>query len=216
MNKMEIQDLSWNEHLAKRYNCPLLPRSIRGLLIGKSGCGKMMILLNFLLRPGWLDYNNLNVFGKSLFQPEYRIIKTVFEQKFPKELIVQLFSMRDEITQKNVDPLTVLEEAGRDNALKSDIQCKFYESLEDVPDPNDLDKTKNNLMIFDELQLEKHNTCEKYYIRGRHSNVNCFYLAQNYFRLPRETIRENANFICLFPKDLKNINHIYIYQCKKT
>ena len=24
-----------------------------------------------------------------------------------------------------------------------------------------------------------------------------------------QTIRENANFICLFPQELKNINHIY-------
>ena len=51
--------------------------------------------------------------------------------------------------------------------------------------------------------------CESYYVRGRHSNVDCFYLAQNYFKLPRQTIRENANFICLFPQDLKNINHIF-------
>ena len=49
-----------------------------------------------------------------------------------------------------------------------------------------------------------------YYIRGRHSNVDCFYLSQNYFKLPRQTIRENTNFICLFPQDLKNINHIHI------
>jgi hypothetical protein len=134
---MEIQDLSWNEHLAKPHNSPLLPRSIRGLLIGKSCCGKATLLLNLLLRQGWLDYNNLNVFGKSLFQPEYRIIKTAFEQKLPKELIVQLFCMRDEITHKNVDLTTLLEEVGRDNALKSDIQCKFYESSEYVPDPKD-------------------------------------------------------------------------------
>jgi hypothetical protein len=209
MNKYGNTRLIMERALAKRHNSPLLPRSIRGLLIRKSGCGKTTLLLNLLLRPGWLDYNNLNVFGKSLFQPEYRIIKTAFEQKLPKELIVQLFSMRDEITQRNVDPLTVLEEVGRDNTLKSDIQCKFYESSEDVPDPKDLDKTKKNLMIFDDLQLEKQSTCEKYYIRGRHSNVDCFYLAQNYFRLPRQTIRENANFICLFPQDLKNVNHIY-------
>jgi hypothetical protein len=206
---MEIQDLSWNEHLAKRHNSRLLPRSIRGILIGKSGCGKMTLLLNLLLRPGWLDYNNLNVFGKSLFQPEHRIIKKTFEQKLPKELIIQLFCMRDEITQKNVNPLTVLEDVGRDNALKSNIQCKFYESSTDVPDPKDLDKTKKNLMIFDDLQLERQNTCEKYYIRGKHGNVDCFYLAQNYFRLPRQAIRENANFICLFPQDSNNINHFY-------
>jgi hypothetical protein len=187
---MEIQDLSWKEHLAKRHNSPLLSRSIRGLLIGKSGCGKTTLLLNLLLRPGWLDYNNLNVFGKSLFQPEYRIVKTAFEQKLPKELIVQHFCMRYDITQKNVDPTTVLEEVGRDNALKSVIHCIFYESSENVPDPKEMDKTKKNLMIFDDLQLEKHNTYEKYYIRGRHSNVDCFYLAQNYFKLPRQTMRE--------------------------
>ena len=27
--------------------------------------------------------------------------------------------------------------------------------------------------------------------------------------LPRQTIRENTNFICLFPQDLKNLNHIF-------
>ena len=62
---------------------------------------------------------------------------------------------------------------------------------------------------IDDLLLEKQNICESYYIRGRHSNVDCFYLAQNYFKLPRQTIRENANLICLFPQDLKNRNHIF-------
>ena len=66
-----------------------------------------------------------------------------------------------------------------------------------------------NLMVFDDLLLEKQNTWESYYVRGIHSNVDCFYLAQNYFKLPRQTIRENANFICLFPQDLKNLNHIF-------
>ena len=30
---MEITDLSWNENLSKRFNNPLLPRSIRGLIL---------------------------------------------------------------------------------------------------------------------------------------------------------------------------------------
>ena len=64
-------------------------------------------------------------------------------------------------------------------------------------------------MVFDDLLLEKQNTCESYYVRGRHSNFDCFYLAQNYFKLPRQTIRENANFIWLFSQDLKNLNHIF-------
>ena len=87
--------------------------------------------------------------------------------------------------------------------------CNFYQSAEDVPDSRELSSEKNNLMVFDDMLLEKQNTCESYYVRGRHSNVDCFYLAQNYFKLPRQTIRENANVICLFPQDLENLNHIF-------
>ena len=32
---MEIKDLSWNEVISKRFNHPLLPRSIRGMVVAK-------------------------------------------------------------------------------------------------------------------------------------------------------------------------------------
>ena len=89
---------------------------------------------------------------------------------------------------------------------KSDVVLNFYQSAEDVHYPRKISSEKMNLMVFDDLLLEKQNTCESYYVRG---NVVCFYLDQNYFKLPRQTVRENANFICLFPQDLKNLNHIF-------
>ena len=101
---MEIKDLSWNENIYKRFNHPLLQRSIRGIIVGKSGCGKTTLLLNLLLKPDWLDYGNLFVFGKSLFQPEYKILKTAFEENLPKECILRLFNMRDEIQNSQVPP----------------------------------------------------------------------------------------------------------------
>ena len=88
---MEIRNLSRSSTSAKRFNHSLLPENIRGLIIGKSGCGKTTMLLNLLLRPGWLDYGRLYVFGKSLFQPEYRILKKAMEEKLPKEAIINLF-----------------------------------------------------------------------------------------------------------------------------
>ena len=206
---MEVMNLSWNEHLINRHNSLLLPKSIRGIVVGKSGCGKSNLMFNLLLRDGFLDYNSLKVFGKSLFQPEYKIIKSAFEQNVPKDHIVQLFTMKDELQAKGVDPVTVLHSISSDLPYKSDIQCEFFENANQVPDPKDLDPSPKNLIIFDDLQLEKHSTCEKYYVRGRHSNVDCFYLAQNYFKLPRQNIRENANFICLFKQDAKNVNHLY-------
>ena len=110
---MEIADLSWNEVISKRFTNPLLSRCIRGIIVGKSGCGKTTLLLNLLLRPGWLDYDNLCVFGKSLFQPEYRILKKAFEENLPKVCILRLFNMRDEIQNSQIPPSIVVQEWAR-------------------------------------------------------------------------------------------------------
>ena len=203
------KNLTWNENLSKRCNRPLLPKGIRGLIIGKSVCGTPTLLINLLLRPGGLDYNNINISSKRLFQPEYHILKKAFEEKLPKEVIIRLFENQNEITDFGISPISIVEEMAKDIRDKSDVECKLYQSAKDVPDPRELSSEKKNLMVFGDLLLEKQNTCESYYVRGRHSNVDCFYLAQNYFKLPRQTIRENANFICLFPQDLKNLNHIF-------
>ena len=49
---MEVKNLAWNENQSKRCNHPLLTKGIRVLIIGKSGCGKTILLINLLLRPG--------------------------------------------------------------------------------------------------------------------------------------------------------------------
>ena len=60
---MEVKDLSWDSTTA-RSNHKLLPKNVTGLIVGKSGCGKTL-LLNLLINPGWLDFNKLFVFSKS-------------------------------------------------------------------------------------------------------------------------------------------------------
>ena len=111
---MEVKNRAWNENQNKRCNHPQQSNAIRGLMIGKSGCGKTTLLINLLLRPGWLDYNNINIFGKSLFQSEYHIFKKAFEEK--------------------------------------------------LSDHRELSSGKKNLMVFDDLLLEKQNTCESFYV----------------------------------------------------
>ena len=102
--------------------------------------------------------------------------------------------MRDEIQNRQIPPSIVVQECAKSIKNEWNVKCNFFETASDVPDPRDLNTEDKNLMIFDDLHLERKNKCECYYIRGRHSNVDCFYLSQNYFKLPRQTIRENANY----------------------
>ena len=111
-----------------------------------------------------------------------------------------MFENQNEITDLGISPTSIVVEMAKEIRDKSDVVCNFYQSAEDVPDPRELSSEKKNLMVFDYLLFEKQNTCESYYVRGRHSNVDCFYLAQNYFKLPRQqSERTRVSFVC-FPK----------------
>ena len=89
---MDISDdFSRKYRMVKRMNNPLLPNNIRGLIIGKSNCGKTTVLLNLLLQPNWLDYNHLYVFGNTLHQQEYQILKKAFELGLSKQQICNIF-----------------------------------------------------------------------------------------------------------------------------
>ena len=203
-------EYSWKS-TANRQNNPLLPRNIRGLIVGKSNCGKTTLLLNLLLKSGWLDYNHLYVFGKSLHQKEYRILRKGFENGLSKRQISNLFYQQDVLSTANICPLDVIDEYS--GIKEGGIKANFYDDSSGIPDPKDLNPDEKNLLILDDCFLGKQNKAEAYYTRGRHNNCDTLYISQNYFRLPCQTIRENTNFIVLFPQDTKNLNHIHADHC---
>lgn len=209
---MEISDdYAWKSREGKRANSPLLPSNIRGLIVGKSSCGKTTLLLNLLLQPNWLDYSCLKVFGKSLHQQEYKILQKAYANSLSKSQISNVFKNQNKI-QGN--PLELIDEFIKHGGVANGhIKADFYSDCSNVPDPGELDDSEKNLLILDDCLLEKQSKAESYYTRGRHSNCDVFYISQSYFRLPRQTIRENTNFIILFPQDMKNLNHIHADHC---
>ena len=68
---------------------------------------------------------------------------------------MRLFENQNELTDLDISPISIVEEMAKDIRGKSDVVCNFYQSAEDVPDPRELSSEKKNLMVFDDLLLEK-------------------------------------------------------------
>ena len=208
---MEITNFSIINPIFKKHH-NLLPRHLRALIVGKSSSGKSTLLYNLLLKP-WLDYDNLIVFGNSLHQSEYQIIKTGFEHGLNKEQIANVFRNQEQLLEAGISPFrAIVEYTGPKD---SNITPNFFTNCELIPDPSELDPEKKNLLILDDCYLGKQNKAEAYYSRGRHNNCDTIFLSQNYFRLPRQTIRENCNFLILFKQDTRNLTHIHADHCSE-
>lgn len=203
---------SWHQG-NNRHNCPLLPNNIRGLIIGKSNSGKTTVLMNLILQKGWMDFDHLYIYGKSLHQPEYQLLKKGFDAGLSKEQISNIFHSQDVLKKANMSAFEAIDKYS--GVRKYDIKAEFFDDCSSIPDPASLNKNAKNTLLMDDCYTGPQSKAAAYYSRGRHWNCDVLFLSQNYFRLERQTIRENANFMILFPQDAKNLTHIWGDHCSQ-
>ena len=73
-----------------------------------------------------------------------------------------------------------------------------------------LNEYENGIIVFDDILGSSNSRfIDQFFIRGRHNNLDIYYLSQSYFDLPKRTIRNNSNKIIFFNQTLKDIEHIY-------
>ena len=85
--------------------------------------------------------------------------------------------------------------------------------IEDVSVEEDLgDKSiqdfQNCCVVFDDMLDSNQKLIDPFFTRGRHNDLDVYYLSQSYFDLPKRTIRNNSNIIILFQQTLKDVEHI--------
>lgn len=68
---------------------------------------------------------------------------------------------------------------------------------------------KNSIFVFDDVACDKQDKIREYFAMGRHHSIDSFYLCQSFSKIPKQLIRDNANFIVLFRQDDLNLKHVY-------
>lgn len=148
----------------------LLPSTIRSLIVGPSNCGKTNVMISLLTNPQGLQFENVYLYSKSLYQPKYEYLS---------------------------------------NVLKPIKGLGFFTFNNNVEILEPSEASPNSVFVFDDVICEKQDVIRSYFSMGRHNNIDCFYLAQTYSRVPKQLIRDNANLIILFKQDGMNMQHVF-------
>ena len=90
-------------------------------------------------------------------------------------------------------------------------EVSVEEDLEDrtIPKARSVQDFQNCCVVFDDMLDSNQKSIDPFFNRGKHNDLEVYYLSQSYFDLPKRTIRNNSNIIILFRQTLKDVEHIY-------
>ena len=102
----------------------------------------------------------------------------------------------------------VIEEKGNDKDVeKSDTEIETYDSIEELKNPQEYD---GGIITLDALNERKknHPRVQTMFKRSRHDILSTFIISEDYYELPKRTIRANGNIYHIFKpynfRDLQN------------
>ena len=107
--------------------------------------------------------------------------------------------------------LKVLEKLGNKKPIhiitRSPNQYPNYKTSTDIKPIN---KYKGSVVIFDDMLGAKNSSqIDEFFTRGRHEDLNVYYISHSYFALPRQSIRNNSDRLILFKQTFRDVQSMY-------
>jgi len=210
--KKHGKDIDSINFIKKTDLSPLQPCNI--LVTGRTGTGKSNAVLNFLFK-NWLECDKLFLYTKDLEEDKYQFIISRFKDNqvlYLDEMTAEDAQAMEERAKKRKEK----EEAKKAEKFKKgmifdmddsdsddeedEIKLIVSEKIENLPDPNDLDRTKHYVVVVDDMITEssaKQKRVKELFIRGRKHQITTIYIGQSYYHIP-SIIRKNANVFIMF------------------
>ena len=107
--------------------------------------------------------------------------------------------------------LKVLEKIGNKRPIhiitRSPNQYLNYKTSTDIKPKN---KYNGSVVTFDDILGAKNSSqIDEFFKRGRHEDLDVYYISQSYFALPRQSIRNNSDRLILFKQTLRDVQSMY-------
>ena len=107
--------------------------------------------------------------------------------------------------------LKVLEKIGNQRPIhiitRSPNQYPNYKTSNEIKPIN---KYKGSIVIFDDMLGAKNSSqIDEFFTRGRHEDLDVYYISQSYFGLPRQSVRNNSDRLILFKQTLRDVQSMY-------
>ena len=172
------------------------------IITGPSECGKSVFLTNLFLNI-INEYDKIYIYSPSLHQDLYQKLIKCFSNYIPIHIIPNILSEED------ID--IVFEDViSNKNFQKSDIEKETFDIIEELKYP--LDYENKGIIILDDLNEKEINNdkIQAMFKRGRHNNLSKFIISQDYYELPKRTIRANGNIYHIFkPNNFRDVQNLY-------
>ena len=175
---------------------------VRCIITGPSECGKSLFLTSLILKI-INEYDKIYIYSPSLHQDLYQRLINCFSNYIPIHIIPNI------LYEEDID--TVIGEIVNDQDFeKSNTEIETYENIEELKFPQEYEK--NSIIILDDLNEKEINNekVQAMFKRGRHNNLSIFIISQDYYELPKKTIRANGNIFHIFkPNNFLDVRNNY-------
>ena len=174
---------------------------LRSIITGPSNVGKTVFLTHLFLNI-INEYDKIHIYSPSLHQDLYQKLIKCFSNYKPIHIIPNI------LKEANID-IVIDDIVNNKDFEKSDTEIETFDNIEEIKFPQEYEN--NSIIILDDLNEKEINNEKKQamFKRGRHDNLSIFIISQDYYELPKKTIRANGNIFHLFKTnnylDVRNI-----------
>lgn len=170
-------DVSVQTNKYRKHSALLGNECKRGLIVGRSGCGKTNVMLSLMTHPNGLRFENVYIYSKTLDQPKYQYLKKVLnplkeigyyefadgvEILPPSQTKPNSVAIFDDVVCENQSPMRDYYCFGRHKNIDCFYLCQTYSSI-----PKQLIRDNANLII-----LFKQDSTNLKHIHNDHVNVD--------------------------------------------